>query len=51
MLPECFAFFEVGPKFIHSQHREQLMEVQTVSLCAQMYVKIVQIMQNMGTKK
>ena len=27
MLPECFAFFEVGPKFIHSQNREQLMEV------------------------
>ena len=27
MLPECFAFFEVGPKFIHSPHREQLMEV------------------------
>ena len=27
MLPECFAFFEVRPKFIHSPHREQLMEV------------------------
>ena len=29
MLPECFAFFEVGPKFIHSPQKEQLMEVST----------------------
>ena len=27
MLPKCFAFFEVGPKFIHSETRQHLIEV------------------------
>ena len=29
VLPDCFAFFEVGPKFIHSPNGRNLMEVST----------------------
>ena len=27
LLPDCFALFEVGPKFLHSQNRHNIMEV------------------------